>query len=199
METLWHHQVGLDNSRMPPPTLTLYYSGESIADHMYRMSIMCMMAPASLTTRINLAHCSRMALVHDMAEALVGDLTPADKIPKAEKSRREASTMDYLTHKLLGQVDGGLAGADMRALWQEYEDAVTPESQFVHDIDKVEMVLQIVEYEKTHAVDLGEFRWAVHLPEVQVWIDELVAERNAWRKSREWPMTGRNGRESESA
>lgn len=30
-----------------------------------------------------------MALVHDMAECIVGDLTPADAVDKEEKHRRE--------------------------------------------------------------------------------------------------------------
>lgn len=30
-----------------------------------------------------------MALVHDMAESIVGDIAPADNIPKSEKLRRE--------------------------------------------------------------------------------------------------------------
>ena len=30
-----------------------------------------------------------MALVHDLAESLVGDLTPQDGVSKAEKYRRE--------------------------------------------------------------------------------------------------------------
>jgi hypothetical protein len=33
---------------------------------MYRMSIMTMMAPPSLATKINIPHCTKMALIHDM-------------------------------------------------------------------------------------------------------------------------------------
>ncbi|KAK2114290.1 hypothetical protein P7K49_008556 [Saguinus oedipus] len=33
--------------------------------------------------------CIRLALVHDMAECIVGDIAPADNIPKEEKHRRE--------------------------------------------------------------------------------------------------------------
>jgi len=35
-------------------------------------------------------------------------------------------------------VDGGNVGADIREIRQEYEDSKTPESHFVHDIDKME-------------------------------------------------------------
>ncbi|KAJ5051934.1 uncharacterized protein L3040_001697 [Drepanopeziza brunnea f. sp. 'multigermtubi'] len=156
--------------------------GESISDHMYRMSIMTMLAPASLTAKLNIPHCTKMALVHDIAEALVGDITPVDGVAKPEKSRRESTTMDYFTKSLLGRVNGGIPGEEMRAIWQEYEDSLTPESQFVHDVDKIELLLQMMEYERVHEhkLDLGEFAWVatkVVMPEVREWSDELLKER----------------------
>lgn len=33
-------------------------------------------------------------------------------------------------------------------LWQEYEDASSPEALFVKDLDKFEMIVQALEYEK---------------------------------------------------
>lgn len=157
-------------------------NGESISDHMYRMSILTMLAPSSLSSRLDVPRCTKMALVHDMAEALVGDITPVDGVPKAEKSRREAATMDYLTKALLGNVAGGLQGQQMREVWQEYEESKTLESRFVHDIDKLELMLQMVEYERSHGgkVDLGEFcRVArrIVLPEMRKWADEVLEER----------------------
>jgi putative hydrolases of HD superfamily len=118
-----------------------------------------MFAPPSLSSKINIPHCSKMALVHDMAEALVGDITPVDGVDKHEKNRRESTTMDYFTSSLLGKVNGGLTGQELKAIWQEYEDSETLESKFVHDVDKLELVLQMVEYERVyeHKLDLGEF------------------------------------------
>jgi putative hydrolases of HD superfamily len=156
---------------------------------MYRMSIMTMMAPPSLSSKLNIPHCTKMALVHDMAEALVGDLTPVDGVPKAEKSRREAETMDYICTNLLGKVHGGVNGASIRKIWQEYEDGKTPESKFVHDIDKVELVLQMLEYEKAHdaSLNLSEFSWVsekLKLQEMKDWTDEILDERLRWWKSK---------------
>jgi len=156
--------------------------GESISDHMYRMSLICMFAPPSLSSKINVLHCSKMALVHDMAEALVGDITPVDGVAKHEKNRRESTTMDYFTNSLLGKVNGGITGQELKAIWQEYEDSETLESKFVHDVDKLELVLQMVEYERVHEhqLDLGEFTWVatrIVLEEVKVWADEILKER----------------------
>ncbi|KAL2022897.1 hypothetical protein VTK56DRAFT_4428 [Thermocarpiscus australiensis] len=156
--------------------------GESISDHMYRMSMMSMLAPPSLASRLDMAKCMKMCLIHDMAESIVGDITPVDGVPKSEKNRREASTMDYITQSLLGKVDGGKVGADIRAIWQEYEDSKTLESLYVHDIDKMELLLQMVEYEKRGRgkLDLGEFAYVktnIVLDEVKAWAEEVIAER----------------------
>jgi putative hydrolases of HD superfamily len=156
--------------------------GESIADHMYRMAFITMFAPPSLAARLDVPRCTKMALVHDMAEGLVGDLTPVDGVPKVEKNRREAETMDWIAKSMLGRVHGGVAGGDIRAVWQEYEDNETLESNFVHDVDKIELLLQMVEYERAYdcTLDLSEFSWVakkVCLPEMQKYASEILEER----------------------
>ncbi len=149
-----------------------------------------MFAPSSLSSHINVAHCLKMALIHDMAEALVGDITPVDGVAKHEKNRREATTMDYFTSSLLGRVNGGLTGKEIREIWQEYEDSETLESKFVHDVDKLELILQMMEYERAHKhkLDLGEFSWVssrIVLPQVKTWSDEVLQEREYFWGNRE--------------
>ncbi|KAK3307347.1 HD domain-containing protein [Chaetomium strumarium] len=156
--------------------------GESISDHMYRMSMMSMLAPPSLAAKLDMAKCMKMCLIHDMAESIVGDITPVDGVPKPEKSRREASTMNYITQRLLGNVDGGKVGSEIRAIWQEYEDSQTLDSLYVHDIDKIELLLQMVEYEKRGKgkLDLGEFAYVktkVVLDELKPWVEDIMTER----------------------
>ena len=147
-----------------------------------------MLAPTSLTSRLNIARCTKMALVHDMAELLVGDITPVDGVPKAEKNRREASTMDFLTGTMLSESSGAFAqGQEMREIWQEYENSVTEESLFVHDVDKIELVLQMIDYERSKQgqLDLGEFIHVlegVKVPEMQDWCTELLKEREEFWK-----------------
>ena len=171
--------------------------GESIADHMYRMSIITMLCPQSLVKGLNIdvPRCTKMALIHDMAESLVGDLTPSQKhriegqFGKGEKSRREAAVMRYFGEVMLGNVEGGDtgnkagdAGNDIMGVWQEYEDSKTTNSKFVHDVDKIELMLQMVEYERKGrgSLDLHEFTEVadrIQLQEVKDWWEELKAER----------------------
>ena len=96
--------------------------------------------------------------------------------------------MDYICTTLLGKFNGGLNGQDIRKLWQEYEDSETIESKFVHDIDKVELISQMVEYERAQQgkKDLGEFTWVstkVQSDEVKAWVDQLFWERlQMWKE-----------------
>ncbi|KAG5931275.1 hypothetical protein E4U53_001856 [Claviceps sorghi] len=159
--------------------------GESISDHMYRMSIISMFAPPSLAARLDLPKCIKMCLIHDMAELLVGDITPVDGVPKPEKSRRESLTMDFLTKSLFGNKDNAAVGQEIRDIWTEYEESKTLDSHFVHDIDKMELLLQMMEYERRAegTLDLHEFAYVsglMTLPETKAWADELMREREAF-------------------
>lgn len=84
-----------------------------------------------------------MALVHDMAECIVGDITPSDNVSKEEKYRREQEAMKHLTSLL----PDGLT-QELYALWEEYESQSSPESRLVKQFDALEMILQAHEYEE---------------------------------------------------
>ncbi|KAL8865167.1 MAG: hypothetical protein Q9174_007037 [Haloplaca sp. 1 TL-2023] len=156
---------------------------------MYRMSILTLLCPPSLSKRINTSRATLLALVHDMSESLVGDITPLDKVPKEEKHRREALTIEYLTSsKLLPASLASSAGTTIRDAWHEYEENQTLEATYVHDIDKLELLLQMVEYERREngTVDLGEFvrvSQHVRLDEMKAWCEDVLKEREKfWRE-----------------
>ncbi|KAJ5504988.1 hypothetical protein N7463_007862 [Penicillium fimorum] len=156
--------------------------GESIAEHMYRMSTMTMFCPAQLASRLCIARCIEMSLVHDMAECLVGDITPLHThITKQEKARREAATMEYISQSLLGGISGSEKACErLMGLFQEYEENRTLEARFVHDVDKLEMVLQTIEYERSLGRDLSEFYHVLDdicLPEVREWAAVVMKDR----------------------
>ena len=97
--------------------------------------------------------------------------------------------MDWVAQSLLGKVHGGIPGKEIRAVWQEYEDSETEESKFVHDVDKIELILQMVEYERASncEVDLSEFSWVarkIYLDEMKVWAQEILDERDQLWKSK---------------
>lgn len=108
---------------------------ESVADHMYRMAVMSLLLPKiSEESKIR---CMKLALVHDLSESVVGDLTEFDGIPKSEKRRRETEAMLYLTSLLPADV-----GREIFSLFNEYADQKTIEAKLVKDLDIFDMLLQ---------------------------------------------------------
>ncbi|KAI4335496.1 hypothetical protein L6164_014136 [Bauhinia variegata] len=118
---------------------------------MYRMGLMALIA--SDIPGVDRDKCVKMAIVHDIAEAIVGDITPSDGVSKEEKCRREQEALDHMC-KVLG---GGSRAKEIADLWMEYEANSSPEAKFVKDLDKVEMILQALEYENEQGKDLNEF------------------------------------------
>lgn len=62
-------------------------SPESIADHMYRMAILSLLSEED--QELDIGKCVQMAVVHDLAEASVGDITPFDGVTKEAKQKLE--------------------------------------------------------------------------------------------------------------
>ena len=100
---------------------------------------------------LDVSKCVLLALAHDVAEAIVGDIAPGDGVSKADKAAREAAAMDSI-RAMLG---GGPAADALAAAFEEYEAGESREAVLVKDLDKVEMVLQAGEYERA-AVAAGE-------------------------------------------
>ncbi|KAI7901807.1 HD domain-containing protein [Cokeromyces recurvatus] len=147
---------------------------ESISDHMHRMGVMAMLVN---DPSINREKCIKMAIVHDLAEAVVGDITPHAGVSKEEKFRLEKNAMDGFKESL-GNTETAKEIVD---LWLEYEDAKTPEALFVKDLDKFEMIVQALEYEKSDKKKLQGFfdstKGKFQHPAVKAWAEALYKER----------------------
>lgn len=150
---------------------------ESVADHTYRMALMAwtLGAQAGLDT----ARLVKMVLVHDLPEALAGDATPyrgliARGVPAEDAAARWHDLMSeddlasgrgekFVAERaaiadLASHLAPELAG-EIRDLWTDYAERRTPEAQFASQIDKLEALLQAMEYERTgHSADVASFR-----------------------------------------
>lgn len=149
---------------------------------MYRMAMITLMCTEPSLDRFKMV---QIALVHDLAEAIVGDITPMDNIPKQEKARMEMEAMERICNELIPSATHRLQADSLMALFREYEDKSTPEARYVKDVDKYELVLQTFEYERRHegSRKLDSFvavESQVQHPEVRAWVEEALAERNAW-------------------
>jgi 5'-deoxynucleotidase YfbR-like HD superfamily hydrolase len=145
--------------------------------------------------------CVRMALIHDIGEAIIGDITPSDGISKGiwpthwsiwcriaanrtaeDKHRRESLAVDYLTCLL--KTSNPSAAAEIKSLFEEFEENKTPEAKFVKEIDAFECLVQAEEYEERAHKDLqlGEFlplESRISSKDLSYWTKLLAKERNA--------------------
>ncbi|XP_069743028.1 5'-deoxynucleotidase HDDC2 isoform X2 [Narcine bancroftii] len=150
---------------------------ESVSDHMYRMAVIAFLTEDQ---KLNKERCIKLALVHDMAECIVGDIAPADNISKEEKRRREEEAMKYLT----GLVSNNVS-KEILELWQEYENQSSSEAKYVKELDQFEMIVQAFEYEELEETPghLQEFydstKGKFHHPEILQLVATLNAERNS--------------------
>lgn len=163
---------------------------ESIADHMYRMAMLAMIIPTEGTDRpLDIGRCVQMALVHDLAEAHVGDITPVEGVTPEMKHQLEEEAMHSFMHEMLSGEGNREVRERIWSLWEEYEARETPESKLVKDLDRLELVLQAVEYERSQDVrTLAPFyRGSLpHLdhPAVKQWAQMIYDERQALWQSR---------------
>lgn len=149
---------------------------ESVADHKLRSVILAMTLPKEI--EVDRTRVAQLLALHDLPESdpTVGDITPLDGITDEEKFEREKAAMLRLCALLSN-------GDEIYQLWLEYEEKVTPESKIAHDLDKLEMAMQAVEYERQHGLDLWEFIESaaakIAHPVLQNVLKELIAGRGS--------------------
>ena len=123
---------------------------ETVAGHMYRMSVMAMVASGQ--AQVDQVRAVKMALVHDLAEALAGDITPYCGVSDGDKHAREMAALETIVESL-----DEPSACEIMSLFVEYEANQTAVARFVHDLDKLDMILQADEYEAEQGRDLQQF------------------------------------------
>lgn len=121
----WVSKVGIANA-------------ESVSDHTYSMCMMGMVL--SDIFGMDTERVTKMILIHDLAESITGDLIP-NKITRVRKRTEERKAMKHILCRVPSVVR-----SNYEKLWQEYRSNKTPVSRFVHQLDKLEMAIQAVEY-----------------------------------------------------
>ncbi|KXJ95180.1 hypothetical protein Micbo1qcDRAFT_143402 [Microdochium bolleyi] len=132
---------------------------ESVADHSWLVAMIVLSLDFPPEKKLRLLE---LALAHDVAEIVTGDLTPADKVSREDKNTREALAMQYFTCRAPGAFTTML-----RDRLAEYNNAAerTDEARIVHLADKIEAAVQAQRYLMTSPRDesgaehgLGDFK-----------------------------------------
>lgn len=103
-------------------------------------------------------HCAQVAACHDVVEGIVPDITRHMDITRDQKAELEHMAIDHI-----GKMPHG--GARVKQLWLEYQLDQTEAGQFLHLLDKLQMVQVALRLEKQNAsrYSLQPFwDWAQH-------------------------------------
>ena len=109
---------------------------ESVAEHSWRLCLMAMMLHGSFPD-VDFARLVKICIIHDLGEAIGGDIpAPQQGLAgsKAADERRDLMT-------LLEPLPAALR-AEVAALWDEYEEARSPEARLAKALDKLETIMQ---------------------------------------------------------
>jgi putative hydrolase of HD superfamily len=123
---------------------------ESVADHTFRTVLISMVM--SDLRGLDTCRIMRMALIHDLAEAITGDVI--------SKATRDRLMVDNESMNKIIQYIPEPVRQMYKAIWVEWLTAGTTEARMVHEIDKLEMAIQASEYRSEGYPDekLEEFR-----------------------------------------
>jgi putative hydrolases of HD superfamily len=111
---------------------------ESVAEHTWRLCLMAMVLYGR-DDRIDLGKLLRMCLIHDLGEAIGGDIPAPEQARDGAggKAARERDDLLELIHPLPDE-----ARAEITGLWDEYEAAESAEARLAKGLDKLETILQ---------------------------------------------------------
>ncbi len=109
---------------------------ESTAEHSWRLCLMVLVLERHLPG-IDLLRLLKLCLVHDLGEAISGDVPATRQTADDGKAARERADLAALAAPLPGAERTAILG-----LWDEYDAAATPEAVLAKGLDKIETVLQ---------------------------------------------------------
>ncbi|HEU4681108.1 MAG TPA: HD domain-containing protein [Gemmatimonadales bacterium] len=125
---------------------------ESVAEHTWRLCLMAMLL-YSEAPGIDLARLLKMCLIHDLGEAIGGDVPAPAQKQGGGKAAQERTDLVQLTTSLPADLQREITG-----LWDEYEAASSPEARLAKGLDKLETILQ-----HTQGKNPADFDYAFNL------------------------------------
>lgn len=166
------------------------FDSESSADHAFRLTLMVWFFAKE--QGLNVEKVIKMALIHDLCNIYLGETTPYDNVltgdvekdkqilaglPRYSKEEKEKMVgerrqkEEEAFEKLLKALPNNFR-TEIKELWLDYEKARTPEGRLVRQLDRIEPLMQALDYkEKGYLEDLN-----VYWFQAKEWLDnkELI-------------------------
>lgn len=109
---------------------------ENSAEHSWQLALLAVSLVRYADAPVDIARVIRMLLVHDIGEIGTGDTMFFVQEGLAERKAGELATVT----RIFGMLPEP-QGPEFLALWQEFEEAATPEARFAHAVDRAMPVL----------------------------------------------------------
>lgn len=109
---------------------------ENDAEHAWHMAVMAILLSEYANEEIDVLKTVTMILIHDIVEIDAGDTYAYDEEGKATQRDRELQA----ACRLFGILPED-QGARLRALWDEFEAAETPEAKFARAMDNIQPLM----------------------------------------------------------
>ncbi len=134
---------------------------ESVAAHSYGVVVAAMLLADELIARgidVNVERVLRMAVLHDWAEARVGDMprTASRYFGTEARTRAERAAFD----DIVGDVTASGVAEKYGALHKDYEERASLEARLVKAADVIDLLVQTLAFERAGVRGLDEF-WDV--------------------------------------
>lgn len=126
---------------------------ESVADHSYALAVLAMLNADS--KGLDTEKAMKIALLHDIVESHLGDLTP--------KVKRKISKpiLEAVEKAVFNQIISSLPPKQAKhyaELYAEYLMRISPEARLVNHLDKKEMMYEAVWLSSRRLLDLNKLR-----------------------------------------
>ena len=125
---------------------------ESTAEHTWRLCLMVMVF-AKAYPDIDMLKLLKMCIIHDLGEAISGDIAAVDQVEGVDKGEEERKDLEKLIAPLAQH-----SREEILALWDEYESGATKEAALAKAFDKLETILQ-----HTQGENPADFDYAYNL------------------------------------
>ena len=152
---------------------------ESIIEHSFQVALMAWFLGERKKIKLNIERVLKIALIHDLCEVYAGDETPYDKIlpkdrkewpnlfdkwPRATKAEKVKDALrrhkkEELSLKRLIAKLPDVTKQEIFHLWIDYEEGRTKEARFVRQVNRIQTLLQALDYGRKYKIRVYKSWW----------------------------------------
>ncbi len=114
---------------------------ENSGEHSWHLALYALVLADQAGPGVSIDRVIRMLLIHDLVEIDTGDVPIHAADGQAHGSARVLAAEQAAAERIFGILPNDLRD-DLRALWEEFEAAQTPDAVFAKSLDRVQPVMQ---------------------------------------------------------